>query len=173
MSGVWSPSFHRSSRGILSRLAGGWSLSGISTVQSGAPVTPVTGQNTALDGNLCGGAVLHPDIVGNPERDHADRADMIRKFFNTDAFVLPQLGQYGTAGRGIFSGPAFVSHDLGVLKDILVTERQRFQFRAEFINLLNQVNFNNPVATLSSSTYGQITGSQPGRTIQLGLKFLW
>ena len=36
------------------------------------------------------------------------------------------------------------------------------RLRAEFTNAFNQVNFNNPVATLANSRYGQIVGSQPG-----------
>jgi hypothetical protein len=172
-SGIWSPPVFESGRGLLPRLLGGWSFSGFSTVQSGAPVTPVTGQNTALDGNICGGSALHPDLVGRPEREHADRNDMVNNFFNRDAFALPALGRYGSAGRGIFSGPAMAQTDLAVLKDFRIRESHRVQFRAEFFNLFNQVNFNNPVANLSSSTYGRITGSQPGRVIQFGLKYLW
>ena len=53
---------------------------GISRVQSGAPVTAFTGQNTALDGNICSGSALHPDIIGVPERDHSSRADMVSNF---------------------------------------------------------------------------------------------
>ena len=60
LSGVWSPPVYGSQRGVLGRVAGGWSLSGISRVQSGAPVTAFTGQNTALDGNICSGSALHP-----------------------------------------------------------------------------------------------------------------
>ena len=52
-------------------------------------------------------------------------------------------------------------------------EGQRLQFRAEFANLFNQVNFGNPVANLSSTTYGRITGSDSGRSIQFALKYLW
>ena len=98
---------------------------------------------------------------------------MVANFFNRDAFKIPDIGRYGTAGRNIFSGPALVSTDLAVLKNIRVFEQQSFQFRAEFFHLFNNVNFNNPVATLSSSTYGRITGAQPGRLIQLGLKYIW
>ena len=173
LSGIWTPTVYGANKGVLGRILGGWGLSGFSTVQSGAPVTPTTGQNTALDGNICGGSALHPDIVGTPERDHASRADMVANFFNRDAFVLPQVGRYGSAGRGIFSGPALVQTDLAILKEIPVLEMHRVQFRAEFFNIFNQVNFNNPVATLSNATYGRITGSQPGRVIQLGLKYLW
>jgi hypothetical protein len=170
-SGIWSP--HDSQQGLLGRVIGGWSLSGISAVQSGTPVTPVTGQNTALDGNICGGSSLHPDIVGNPNRESFSRSDMVANFFNRGAFVLPGLGRYGTAARGVFSGPPLVNTDLAVLKDILIREGYRFQFRAESSNVFNQVNFSNPVANLANAQYGRIVGSAAGRILQLGLKLLW
>jgi len=169
-SGIWSPTVHEAQRGFLGRLVGGWSLSGISAVQSGSPVTPSAGQNTALDGSGCS---AHPDLVGNPIITHSSRADIVANFFNRSAFALPQIGKYGTAGRGIFSGPALVNTDFAALKDIRIRERYSFQFRAEFTNLFNQVNFNNPVANLSSAQNGQITGSRVGRSIQFGLKLLW
>lgn len=98
---------------------------------------------------------------------------MIREFFNTGAFVTPPLGGVGTSARGMISGPALVETDLAVLKDIFVTEQSRFQFRAEFFNLFNQVNFNNPSNRLTRGNFGQLISAGDGRTIQFGLKFLW
>ena len=98
---------------------------------------------------------------------------MIQQFFNTGASSLPAVGRYGTAARGMFSGPAFSSTDAALLKDFKVTETARFQLRAEFSNLLNQVNFSNPIAQLANPRYGQITGAGAGRAVQLGLKFIW
>ena len=172
-SGIWNLPIYPSERGLFGRLLGGWSVSGISLVQSGAPMTFFTGQNTAYDGNICGGSSLHPNMVAPPEREHASRADMVAQYFTRTALVLPDPGKYGTAGRGILSGPGQVTTDMAILKDILVREGYRFQLRAEFSNAFNQVNFNNPVTTLSNSRYGQITGSQIGRQIQVGLKFVW
>ena len=173
ISGIWSPPVLSDQRGVLGSLLGGWTASGFQTVQSGAPVTAFAGQNTALDGNICGGSSIHPDQVGQIERDHASHADKVANFFNRSAFVLPATGRYGTAGRGIFSGPHTVSTDLAILKHFRTTERQALQFRAEFFNLFNNVNFNNPVATLTSATYGRITGAGAGRLIQFGLKYIW
>jgi hypothetical protein len=170
VSGVWSRPVHQSQSGALGRILGGWSLSGFSSVQSGTGVTPVSGQDRALDGTGCN---QHPEIVAKPEREHSSRADMVANFFNRSAFSLPELGRYGAAGRGIFSGPAAVSTDLAVLKDVVVRESHRFQFRAEFFNIFNQVNLSNPVASLANARYGEITGSGPGRAIQFGLKYLW
>ncbi len=141
-SGVWSPPVLVSRTGPLSRILGGWILSGFSTIQSGGPLTPTNGQDRTYDGTGC---AQHPDTVGKPERQHASRADMVASYFNREAFVLPAIGRYGTAGRGIFSGPAQVQTDIAVLKDIRLLEKQYVQFRAEFFNLFNQVNFSNPV----------------------------
>ena len=97
---------------------------------------------------------------------------MIQEFFNKGAFSLPAIDRYGTAARGMFSGPGFRSTDAALLKDINVTETARFQLRAEFSNLLNQVNFSNPIAQIANPRYGQITGAGAGRAVQLGLKFI-
>ena len=172
ISGVWTPPVYQQQKGFLGRLLGGWNLSGISNIQSGLPVTVVNGQNRALDGTGCAGSHL-ANIVGAPTRDHAGRNDMINRFFETGAFRLPDLGTYGNAPRGAFSGPANVSTDLAILKDINLTETMRIQFRGEFFNVFNQVNFSNPIGSIANARFGQITGSAAGRTVQLGFKFLW
>jgi hypothetical protein len=92
---------------------------------------------------------------------------------NGNIFAMPGIGRYGTAARNMFSGPGLATVDSALLKDIAVTEATRFQLRAEFSNLFNRVNFNNPIAQLANPRYSQITGAGAGRAIQLGLKFLW
>jgi hypothetical protein len=49
----------------------------------------------------------------------------------------------------------------------------RMQLRGEFFNAFNQVNFNNPNTTVSSTTFGRITGTGPGRVVQLAAKLIW
>lgn len=118
-------------------------------------------------------------------REHSSRADMIAKFFNTDAFVptnqVPH-GVYGSSGRNIISGPGFSNTDFSAIKDFPVTERYRMQFRSEFFNIFNQVRLgcsdttwgcSDPVATVNSSSFGQIRSAGSARQIQFALKFLW
>ena len=155
---------------ILPARGPGWSFSGITMIQSGAPVSISSGQDTMLNGT---GNNSRADIVSDPKRSHASRADMIAKFFHTDAFAQPRPGSPGTSGRGIFSGPARVNTDFATLKDIKIVEEYRFQLRAEFFNLFNQANFNSPGNTLGNAQFGRINGALPGRTIQFGLKLLW
>jgi hypothetical protein len=169
VSGVWSPPIYQSQSGAVGRILGGWNLSWITTIYSGEPLNFSSGQDTQLTGQ----STARADIVGNPKRSHSSVDDMLAKFFNTDAFAVPELGSPGTSGRGILSGPADVLTDLAILKDIAVTEATRFQFRTELLNAFNNTNFSNPSTSLNSSRFGRITGAGGGRVIQLALKFLW
>jgi hypothetical protein len=80
---------------------------------------------------------------------------------------------------GNVSGPNFFNADLSLHKNFLITEGKSLQFRFEALNA-----FNHPVWTFSggpaggsfdpgSAVFGQITGSQSARSVQLGLKFIY
>jgi outer membrane receptor protein involved in Fe transport len=100
----------------------------------------------------------------------------------------PALATYGTLPRNFFRGPGYVNFDLAFSKTTDITERVKFEFRAEFFNLFNHANFTNPgvinngngpnngTVTLSggaggndpnSSLFGQITSTYDPRIIQL------
>ena len=49
----------------------------------------------------------------------------------------------------------------------------KFQFRAEYFNLFNRVNFNNPSSSLTGAGFGQIKGAGDPRIGQLALKFVF
>ena len=77
-------------------------------------------------------------------------------------------------------GPGIATWDIGVSKNIPVTEPMRLQFRAEFFNLLNRVNFDNPAVSLfdangvASGSAGIITDTTTKpREIQFGLKLIF
>ena len=71
-------------------------------------------------------------------------------------------------------GPDFFNWDMGIFKEFpLRGERLRLQFRAEFFNLLNRANFNDPNNTFSSGGFGTITGAQDPRIGQLAMKLLF
>jgi hypothetical protein len=174
---LWNLPVHFSNT-MANSLIGGWTVTGITTIQSGLPLTFVQGSDVALDGT--GGsqhAQLAPGITAsNIVMSHADRNAFVTQFFNVNAFIQPRLlprGMYGSAGRGLISGPATSITDMAALKDFVLRESWRLQFRAEFFNSLNQVNFSNPNQTVSSSSFGRITGAASGRVIQFALKMLW
>jgi hypothetical protein len=87
--------------------------------------------------------------------------------------VYSLAGQYGNAGRGILSGPAYNSTDFSIIKDFAFKERYKAQFRSEFFNIFNQVNFDNPTNYVNSGAFGRIRSAGDGRIVQFALKFLW
>jgi hypothetical protein len=158
-------------------VAGGWTLGGIGTFQSGFPFTPQLGFNPSNDGDTrnpvrpsWNPAFQGPVILGGPNQ-----------YFNPAAFAVPPNGTYGNVGRDTLIGPGSSTVDFSVLKNTAVTERVKLQFRAEFFNLLNRANFSTPNTVVFSSansgpspTAGVITAtSSTSRQIQFGLKLLF
>jgi hypothetical protein len=174
---LWSPPIKLKNR-LANALLGGWTLTGIHTIQSGAPLTFTMGDDVALDGT--GGsqhAQLQPNVTTKDiVLSHSSRDEMVNHFFNTAAFVptndVPR-GVYGDAGRGLINGPAFNNSDFSLLKDFALTERHKVQFRSEFFNAFNQVNFTSVGTAVNSGEFGRITSASDGRVIQFGLKYLW
>jgi hypothetical protein len=80
------------------------------------------------------------------------------------------VGTFGNSGRNILRGPRYFNTDLGLIKNTSIAEQVRLQFRAEFFNLFNNVNFNNPGATVGTPGFGRITGARDPRILQLMLK---
>ena len=59
-------------------------------------------------------------------------------------------GTFGNSGRNILRGPRSFNTDLGVIKNTNLTDRLKLQFRAEFFNVFNNVNFNGPGSTVGT-----------------------
>jgi hypothetical protein len=92
-------------------------------------------------------------------------------WFNTSAFQQAQAGQFGNVGRNTLKGRAFQQWDFSAIKTIPIHEAMSMQFRAEFFNIFNNVNFRLPDNDINSPNFGQIQAAQPGRVVQLALKF--
>jgi len=141
---------------------GGWSLGGITLFESGSPFTP-----SALGDPANWGLGTRPDVVGVAKISNPTLND----WFNTGAFANPAQYTIGNAGRNILIGPGINDWDIILSKWFHIRERHRIQFRAEFFNAFNHPSFNNPGATLGVPSFGVITSANPGRIIQLALKY--
>ena len=158
------------SNGVAALIAGGWQLSTLVQWQTGAPLT------ATLSGNYSnsGGSTDRPDLIGDP---NANAPHTPQEWFNTSAFALrPASGQpgatysFGNEGKGVIVGPGLVQADLSIVRNFQVREWMKVQFRAEFFNLFNHVNFNFPGVVADTSTFGTITGALDPRETQLALK---
>ncbi len=149
--------------GPVAYAAGGWSLSDVTTVQSGPPVTVVTQTNTT---NSFSAGSLRPNALRDPNL--SDRT--VTQWFDSAAFAQPAAYQFGNEGVGIVRAAGLVNFDISLQRFFKVMERVRFQFRAEFFNAFNHTNFGLPATTFGSPTFGQVTSSGPARQIELGMR---
>jgi hypothetical protein len=147
-------------------------LNGITTVQSGVPISISSIANTT---NSFGGG-QRPDATGVPSKTEGGAKERYLHWINPASFVDPPRYRFGTVGRFLPDnrGPYYFASDLSVLKDFRFTETKRLQFRAEFFNVLNQVSFRNPSElTFGRPEFGQITDAEAARIIQFGLKLYY
>lgn len=104
----------------------------------------------------------------------------IYQWFNTGIFDTNTADQRANDVRVLSSrfsgirGPGISMMDLSALKNTRLHEGINLQFRAEFINALNHPQFSDPSTSVTSKSFGAITGtSQLPRTMQLGLKLVF
>jgi hypothetical protein len=161
---------------------GGWQLAGSYTIQSGRPISVgnvyFTGDPNSLVVNYDKNHVDAPafDLSGFYFHDAAvqtNGADDRTKQRNDQRISLANNIRALPSMFANFRGDRVRGIDASLMKNLRITERFRGQVRAEAINALNQVQFNNPNLTPSSASFGLISASSqlnPPRTIQLGFK---
>jgi hypothetical protein len=169
---VWdvpTPQLH----GVAAWLLKGWELTSVTTWQTGFPF----GINSGVDNSLSAVGGDRADFTGTDlsqaRLSGLPHADMVNRFFNTSLFTVNALGTFGNSGRNILRGPRFFNTDLGLIKTTNITERAKAQFRAEFFNVFNNVNFNNPGTTVGAAAFGRITSARDPRILQLTLKLMF
>jgi hypothetical protein len=137
------------------RWFGGWQLSGIASVHSNVPFTPVLSFDNADLQSLV--TAERPNLIGNPYSGvcpNGARVGTAGCWFNPSAFALPPPGQFGTAGRDILRGPGFAQFDLALQKSFQVREGMKIMLRGEAFNILNHPNFAVPSNTQNPIALG-------------------
>lgn len=151
------------SYGKLNTVLEGWQLNAILQFCDGLPFS-VTSGNGVGDG-LTPRAYLKPGY-GNGSLPGGKRT--LAKWYNTDAFAaaMPTAGQWGNSGRNILQGPGTKTVDFSVFKNTHLTGSKILQLRAEFFNLFNTPQFNNPGNTTGSASAGIISSAGSQQTYQ-------
>ena len=147
------------SSNIISREAfEGWTVSGITEVQSGLPFTTYLG---ATDYSGFNQFADRPNVGVGRLTQHNKTPD---NAFDKTYFTTITAGQIGTERRDQYFGPGLVNFDLTASKDFIITERVHLNFRGDVFNVFNHTNFGNPIATFSSSSFGKITSTAGNST---------
>jgi hypothetical protein len=150
-------------------LFAGWQMSGIVTAMSGLPIDVIDSGAGSFYGLAGGGA--RPNWAQNATHRTATSSIPPGLFFNPFAFARPtvQPGQVipssngtavaddfgrdiGNLGRNVLRGPRQSNIDLSLIKRFHLSESKYVEFRTEFFNLFNHVNFANPISDLSAIT---------------------
>jgi hypothetical protein len=154
------------SLGAIHHVVGGWEISGLTSLSSGAPFSILTGRDNALMATT-----NRADVVGNPSLPGGrSRGDQVAMYFNIAAFAPNGTGVLGNSGRNLMIGPRSSNTDLAFIKNVRATERIGLQIRGELYNTFNQVNFGIPVNTVTAPTFGRLTSAASPRVVQFGLK---
>ena len=184
--------FLKNATGAKGALLGRWTITGITTFQSGTPFSIIDssagsafigpGLTTTLTASLAGS-------VANG-LTHGDIHQRLNGYVNASNFTTAPLlypaqcaadptgnfctTDFGDTGRNIYSGPFQQNWDFSLLKNFRLTERQTIRFGADFFNIWNHANFANPsqADVENSSTFGKITQTVgTPRLIQFSLRW--
>jgi hypothetical protein len=199
ISPVWQIPFGNSGNAISRKLLGGWSVSTIVSFQSGNPFTLFSNNNSGELDNFAD----RPDVISPVQIFHNPRqiqnlsgdcgggtaghyyfnpADLECNVGNPiglppDPNLTPggvPLFTHGDMGRNTLRGPGINNWDMSIAKSFNLTESKSLEFRSEFYNAFNHVQFLSP--TLQNGTegfdslFGQITSDRGARIIQFALK---
>ena len=169
-------------------LTRGWQFLNITTLTTGSPFTVFSGVQQTGAGN---GGADRPDLVSMP---HLSTSRAVRNDYfglgkdNYTFFNIPigipggtglNSGRFGTLGRDTFRGPAYHDYDIAMIKDTPFGHRGNaefgtVEFRAEFFNLFNIVNFGLPSNIVRGSGFGLISRTAgSSRQIQFSLKVIY
>ena len=170
------------------RLTKGWQFLNITTLTTGPPFSVYSGiQQTGVGA----GGTDRPDMIAMPvfstsraiREDYFGRGAENSSFFfiptNVAGGTGPNHGRFGTLGRNTFRGPGFRNFDMALIKDTPFGRRGSrelgvLQFRAEFFNVFNIVNFGLPSNTVRGSGFGLISHTAgSSRQIQFSLKLIY
>jgi len=165
------PIFNGNQSRILKGTLGGWQVSGIVTMESGAPL------NIGLSGSSTSSVLANtgnrPDLVGKVSYPKSANS-----WFDPTAFAAPAPGTWGNLGHNEIRGPGRDNWNLSLFKNFVISEARgsRFELRVESFNTWNHTQFkgdynNGGISTnFGSSNFGAVTSAFDPREFQLAGK---
>jgi hypothetical protein len=154
--------------------ASDWKGSATVRMNSGGPITIVTGVDDALNGINAStqyASQISADTYGNKSSDNLTGTNSTSFWFNRAAFTRPTPGTNGNMGPGTLRGPGILNFDAGLSRLFQIREGKRIELRAEAQNVLNRTNFLDPSANLSANTFGRIQSARDPRIMQFAVKY--
>jgi hypothetical protein len=158
---------------VVNQVIGGWEVSPILSFRTGWPMPvyeTVDNSGTFSRGPRadCNGL---PSITKTPVGGVGAH---LQWFTNSGQFTDPAVGTFGNCSPQLagLRSPHYTDVDMSVHKDFPIRGQFRLQFRGDFVNAFNHVQYNAPNMNLGAQM-GQITSAQPPRNIQLAMKIYY
>jgi hypothetical protein len=155
--------------GPADKFISGWAFNGVTTLQAGFPLAFTTATN--LTNSYGGGS--RPNVVSPNVTVPGSAQSRITGWFNRAAFAQPAAFTFGNESRTdpVLRGPGIANWDFSVVKRTAITERFNLDFRTEFINLFNRVQFADPNTQFGNPNFGNVTSQlNLPRLVQFGLR---
>ena len=158
--------------GPAARIIGNWQISGVTTLQTGTPLTAQVAGNQSNNNGSGVFASERPNATGLPTSlPRSERTTL--EFFNTAAFALPASGQLGTAGRNTVIGPGAVTFNMSLGRFFTFSRekgiRGRFSINAN--NIFNHPNYSGVAGTINAQNFGWVTSVAAMRSLNAALRF--
>jgi hypothetical protein len=168
LSAVYNPpSWNRT--GFTRTLTRDWRGSLEFQAQTGFPMTMQVFGDTANAGTVVGENPIRANVTGAKIYPAGTRNSTT--WFNPTAFTAPPAYTFGNVSRNSVYGPGLETTDVGIVREFALTEKSRFEARAELFNALNHTNLGTPNRFVNTSSFGSITEvTTPGREIQLSAR---
>jgi carboxypeptidase family protein len=143
---------------IANKMLGGWAVSGIITLQSGMPINVTTELALPAIGPIRPNVVTGQSLYG-PDHSRGSFNPNTNQYINPSAFTAPPPFTFGDAPAYFDSLRSFGLRDwdVALMKKFPINERISLNFKGEFFNVLNTVNFGAPNSDINSPGFGKIT----------------
>jgi hypothetical protein len=178
---VWDLPFGEGRRflsdgGLLAGLFGGWSLAGVTSMRSGAPI------DLQYSGDLAdvGAFNVRPVLVAGSLSDIYAGSSGSRTQYLIPAEDarqrLPNINVTDPSSwieRNALRGPAIYTFDMSLIKRIPLSAGTALALQINAFNVFNRANLGNPTANLGSAFFGQVSSLAAGTTprqLQLGVR---
>ncbi len=183
-SNIWELPFFRNTDGMTRTILGGWEVTSILTIQTGAISRLRVGRDVHDLGQR---RATYPDRIGEGNLPESERT--VDRFFNLDHFVVPCVERTPDDPRGVDgakilgctgNGDSAVRPirsdgvpimDFSFHKQFAISEEKTFTFRVDMFNAFNHPVFNFPQQLIDRSNSATVTGTALPRQIQFGMRF--
>jgi len=161
-------------------LVSGWQVSGITTYETGAPLSATLEVPSNVTGWWGGRS---DQVAGDIYKGRSGSHDVVDgiPWFNSSSFGPQQEWTWGNAARDSIFGPGYVDWDMSVMKSFQVKDHMKLQFRCDMIDALNHFTPGTPNNGIADTrdggspdtTTGNIYWGYGSRVVQVGAKIVF